>query len=49
MFENSENRINFIPCLTWVKRGIAKSNPEKVQLTKNELIEIINQTRSQLP
>ena len=21
---------NFIPCLTWVKRGVAKSQPEKV-------------------
>lgn len=49
MFENSENKVNFIPCLQWVKKGVAKSNPEKVQLTKNELLEIIHQTRSQLP
>lgn len=25
-----ESRVNFIPCLKWVKRGVAKSNPEKV-------------------
>lgn len=28
----AESRINFIPCLKWVKRGAAKSNPEKVSV-----------------
>lgn len=22
--------LNFIPCLTWIRRGVAKLNPEKV-------------------
>lgn len=30
--ENPQNKINFIPCLKWVKRGVAKSCPEKVSL-----------------
>lgn len=33
--------MNLVPCLTWVKRGIAKSNPEKVKLMKEELKELI--------
>lgn len=45
---NTESNINFIPCLKWVKRGVAKANPEKVQLTKEELVQIINDTKSKL-
>lgn len=62
---DTENKVNFIPCLAWVKRGVAKSNPEKVscfnrrnyiygqtfskvQLTKEELVQIINQTKGNL-
>nr|XP_022920586.1 periodic tryptophan protein 1 homolog [Onthophagus taurus] len=48
MDENQQSNINFIPCVKWVKQGIAKSNPEKVQLTKEELAEIINETKSKL-
>ena len=22
--------LNFIPCMTWIRRGVAKANPEKV-------------------
>lgn len=45
---DSESRVNFIPCVRWVKQGVAKSNPEKVQLSKEELVQIINQTKSKL-
>ncbi|KAK3089598.1 hypothetical protein FSP39_004904 [Pinctada imbricata] len=37
-----------IPCLTWVKRGIAKSVPEKVQVDKEELKRIIEETRDKV-
>ncbi|XP_046420036.1 periodic tryptophan protein 1 homolog [Neodiprion fabricii] len=40
--------MNFIPCVTWVKRGVAAANPDKVQLTPQELEQIINQTQSDL-
>lgn len=32
MEEDTQPRINFIPCVKWVKRGVAKSDPEKVSL-----------------
>ena len=32
LFEKGEgNGINFIPCVKWVQRGVAKSEPEKVR------------------
>jgi len=31
------NGINFVPCLTWVRRGVAKPDPEHVKLTSEEL------------
>ncbi|XP_064617957.1 periodic tryptophan protein 1 homolog [Liolophura sinensis] len=37
--------MNVIPCLTWVRRGIAKSMPDKVQLSKEELRKIIEETK----
>jgi len=47
-FEDTESKVCFVPCLKWVKKGAAKQNPEKVQLTKEELAEIINETKSKL-
>lgn len=40
--------MNFVPCLTWIKRGIAKTVPEKIELNKDELASIIEETRSQI-
>ncbi|RZC39972.1 periodic tryptophan protein 1 -like [Asbolus verrucosus] len=44
----AENRVNFITCVKWVKKGIAKNQPEKVQLSKQELIQVIKDTKKKL-
>ena len=46
--EKSEPNINFVPCVTWVRRGVAKPVPERVKLTAEELAEVINQTKKNL-
>lgn len=46
--ELEASTVSFIPCLTWVRRGVAKPEPEKVQLTKEELMTIIKQTKGDL-
>jgi len=46
--ENERNEIDFVPCLAWVRRGVAKPEPEKVKLTKEELQQIILQTKGDL-
>lgn len=33
--------MNFVPCLAWVKKGIAKATPEKVKLLKEQLKELV--------
>lgn len=40
--------VNFIPCVKWVQRGAAKSVPEKVKLTQEELSAVIEKTQQQL-
>lgn len=42
---DSEDRINVITCMTWVPKGVAKANPEKVEVTKEELKKIIEATQ----
>lgn len=37
--------MNFIPCVAWVSKGIAKSCPDKLQLTTEELKKIIHETK----
>lgn len=32
-----DERLNFIPCLTWVKRGVAKEEPDKVSFVSRDL------------
>lgn len=46
--EDAPSSVNFIPCVKWVKKGVAKQIPEKVQLTEEELQEIISETRTEL-
>jgi len=44
----SSGRINVITCMTWVPKGVAKSNPEKVEVTKEELKKIIEATQGKV-
>ena len=46
--EQSKPDINFVPCVTWVRRGVAKPVPERVKLTADELAEVINQAKKDL-
>jgi len=46
--EKAGPSVNFIPCLTWVRRGVAKPNPERVKLTSEELGLVIKQTQRSL-
>ncbi|KAJ8933190.1 hypothetical protein NQ318_022684 [Aromia moschata] len=48
MEENSESNVNFVPCVKWVRRGQASENPVKVQLSKDELVQIIKDTKEKL-
>ncbi len=40
--------INFIPCVKFVRRGVAKALPEQVKLSKKDLEQVIEQTASGL-
>ena len=46
--ERSAPNINFVPCVTWVRRGVAKPVPERVKLTSEELAAVIQQTKHDL-
>ncbi|XP_066137795.1 periodic tryptophan protein 1 homolog [Euwallacea fornicatus] len=48
MESESESNVNFVPCIKWVKRGVASTNPTNVQLSKDELVQIINETKQKL-
>ncbi|XP_023227046.1 periodic tryptophan protein 1 homolog [Centruroides sculpturatus] len=40
--------MNFISCLSWIKRGVAKPTPEKVHLSKDDLKKLINETKQDI-
>jgi len=46
--EKNEPNINFIPCLTWVRRGVAKPDPERLKLSADELVAVISQTKKKV-
>ena len=37
-----------VPCATWINRGVCKQKPDKVELTKEDLNQIIEETRGKL-
>ncbi|XP_011496088.1 PREDICTED: periodic tryptophan protein 1 homolog [Ceratosolen solmsi marchali] len=45
---NEPEQKNYISCLNWVKKGIAASVPDKIELTAQELQNIIKETHSEL-
>lgn len=49
MEEGSSSKLCMVPFLKWVKRGVAKKDPEKVQLSKEELQEIVASAKNKLP
>lgn len=40
--------LNFITCAVWVPHGIAKTNPEKVEISKEDLARIISETKDEV-
>lgn len=42
------DNICFVPCATWIKRGVCKQKPDKVELTKEDLTQIIEETRGKI-
>ncbi|KAJ8869490.1 hypothetical protein PR048_028481 [Dryococelus australis] len=43
-----EPRVNFIPCVRWVKRGVTKLNPHVIQLSEKELGDILDTAKKDL-
>jgi hypothetical protein len=42
--ENEEDieqaSLNFIPCVAWIRRGVAKLNPEKVSTSLHRVVSV---------
>jgi len=38
----------FVSCTTWIKKGASKRQPDKVELTKEELAKVIEETKGKL-
>jgi len=41
-------RVNFIPCVAWVPKGVSKQLPDKVELTETELKRILKSSKNEL-
>ncbi|XP_045479330.1 periodic tryptophan protein 1 homolog [Harmonia axyridis] len=41
------NRINFVSCVKWIEKGKARTDPLKVKISKEELVEMIKTTKEQ--
>jgi periodic tryptophan protein 1 len=39
------NKINLIPCVLWIKRGVAREIPNKLELTKDDLKRLIQESK----
>ncbi|KAB7499975.1 Periodic tryptophan protein 1-like protein [Armadillidium nasatum] len=48
MEEMNDERVNAVTCTAWVPKGVAKHDPEKVEITKEELAKIIKTTSENL-
>ncbi|XP_068217673.1 periodic tryptophan protein 1 homolog [Palaemon carinicauda] len=48
MDELPKENLNFITCAVWVPHGIAKTNPEKVEISKDDLARIISETKDEV-
>ncbi|KAL7298050.1 hypothetical protein TKK_0009055 [Trichogramma kaykai] len=46
--EEQKSKLNAILCMTWVPRGVAAANPDKIELTAEELQNLITETHSEL-
>ncbi|KAK4323826.1 hypothetical protein Pmani_005466 [Petrolisthes manimaculis] len=42
------NRVRFIPCATWIPKGVAKNKPDRVELSKEDLAQMIKETEGNL-
>ena len=42
------SKINFIPCVYWIKKGVSKETPNKIELTKEDLKRIIDENKQKL-
>ncbi|XP_044749642.1 periodic tryptophan protein 1 homolog [Coccinella septempunctata] len=44
----SSGRINFVSCVKWIEKGKARTEPLKIKISKEELVEMIKNTQEEL-